>query len=335
MAGCRIFYKIIHTAKNHLKRLVLISVLAAGSLAWSLAWGEIEAAETGIQELENTVYLEFLELKKEKNGQVSQAFAIRLPDPHPYHRAGPGQKTGKKTDQKPVQKPAAEIKVLFRENQNPEWYFVPISGTTFSIRADRYSHIRLFVVVSDPSATHVIHTDLMLFGKSATPAQRDPASPSDAARLTSFPQIRLMDAQNYYWHETGVPLTFYLHPKDTDSPDADTRLPGLNVRSKGFKDPVADLLEPDGERPAHFVYTPPHDPYLRQAGSTAARQDLIFTRIRRNRIPYHLTYVLQVHRSRHAHDDHRAGFAVLGISLLVFTGTVLIKRRRPWWSASG
>ncbi|MCG8638950.1 MAG: hypothetical protein MI862_04410 [Desulfobacterales bacterium] len=322
-----------------MKRLVLISVLVAGSLAWSLGWGKIEAAETGIQELDDTVYLEFLELKKEKNGQVSQAFAIRLPAPHPHHRAGPGKKTGQKTDQnsgqKPGQKSAAEIKVLFRENQNPEWYFVPITGTTFSISVNRYSHIRLFVVVSDPSATHVIHTDLMLFGKSDTPAQRHPASPSDAARLTSLPQIRLMDAQNYYWHETGVPLTFYLHPKDTDSPDADTRLSGLTVRSKGFKDPEIYLPEPDGERPAHFVYTPPHDPYLRQAGSTAARQDLIFTRIRRNRILYHLTYVLQVHRSRHAHDDHRAGFAVLGISLLVFTGMALIKRRRPWWSASG
>lgn len=323
MAGCRIFYKIIYTAKNHLKRLVLISVLMAGNLAWSPAWGEIEAAETGIQGLENTIYMEFLELKKEKNGQVSQAFAIRLPESHPYHRAGPGQTS------------AAEIKVLFRENQNPEWYSVPVTGTTFSIRVNRYSHIRLFVVVSDPSATHVIHTDLMLFGKSGTQVQRDPASPSDAARLKSLPQIRLMDAQNYYWHETGVPLTFYLHPKDTDSPDADTRLTGLNVRSKGFKYPETDLPEPDPTRPAHFVYTPPHDPYLRQAGSTAARQDLISTRIRRNRIPYHLTYVLQVHRSRHAHDDHRAGFAVLGISLLVFTGMVLIKRRRPWWSASG
>ena len=282
---------------DKLTPLLPICIPVVGSLVFFLV--EIRAADHAFLQ-RDMLYLEFSELKKHPNGQVSQAFIVHLPE------GGT---------------PAATV--LYMENQDPVVYTEPIVNGTFTIRMSQYSRIRLFVLAGKKDALYLAHTHLVLFGKSGTTAHRTPASPSLADRLASLPRISLESAEQYYWHQTGVPLGFTI--KNAGIPD-----PGLTVFENGRITP----LVPDSPDPHRFTYTPPHDERLKKAGYAAARHDIVFTRFSLGRHRYHLSYVLHLHRSRYAHDNHRAGAAVLGAGLFGFTVLVLYKRRkRQWWNA--
>lgn len=282
---------------NPVKYLLLICIPVISSLSPNLVGGQ--AADSFLL-LPESLTLTFLEMKKHRNGQVSQAFTVSPPS----GAIGP-------------------VTVLFLENQDPKVYEAPLLNNAFAIDVNKPSRIRLFVFAADREKTHVIHTNLVLFGKSGTAVKRVAASPADAGRVKTLPHISLVSARDYYWHQTGIPLAFTL------ANIVPVPSPGVSA----LENDRVTLLSPDETHPSRFVYTPPHDRRLKQSGPAATRRDTIFTHISHGPTRYYLAYALQVHRSRHAHDSHRAGMAVLGAGILFFTGLVLNKRRTaPWWN---
>ncbi len=258
------------------------------------------------------LYFKFLDMKKEKNGQVSQAIELICTDP----KAGP-------------------VNLLYQEDQNPTVFWAPVTNGIVTLFAHRPSRIRLFAVALNQTAlpkTLVAHTNLVLFGKSSTPAPRVMADDLHANLFTLLPTIQLMSPERYYWHQTGQPLRFRIQsPPALVSADPSSQLPA--VRSV----PQMAVLEKDVIRslkldPAlEFSHTPPHDQRLRKAGATAIRQDTLYTRMKDKTMEYALTYTLVLHRSRHGFNNPIAGALAWGASLIFFTGLILKKRRTPWW----
>ncbi|MBU1194360.1 MAG: hypothetical protein KKE62_01155 [Proteobacteria bacterium] len=245
------------------------------------------------------LHLEFAQMKKHPNGQVSQTFIVHRPE--------------NQTD---------KISVLFQENQRPEVYTVPLDQNTFSIFADKPSSIRLFVFTRAGQTHHVVHTDMVLFGKSRSLALRTLAKPSEAAVLKTLPHIFLVGSESYYWHQTGIPLTFSLK----------TQFHPLHpVRFHVADNHQIKPLAADTLNPLQFVYTPSHDKQLRQAGSTAVKHNTVFTCLAHDKKLYHLAYTFQLHRSRHAFENYTAGAIALAGGFLVFAGWVIKKRKTPWW----
>ncbi len=284
-----------------LKFLLLICLPVIGSLNPNLVgvWAADHAMFS-----DEMLRIEFLTMEKHHDGQVSQTFAV-----YPPERA------------------ATTVSILFQENKKSMVYKAVIKNNTFTIFVNKPSRIRLFAIVKARETTHVLHTNIVLFGNSRIPVQRIPAA-SEGRILKTIPHISLISADTYYWHQTGIPLTFTL---GTNFQPAlfNSALPALNVIENSHIKPVTA----DKEHPFHFIYTPPLDEKLRQSGYTAFRQDTLFTEISHWKNRYHLTYALKLHRSRHAYDNHGAGAAVLGSGIFIFTGMILYKRRtRQWWN---
>lgn len=280
---------------NLVKSLLLICIPLISSSALLV---EDRAAGHAAQ-TDNLLALEFLKVKKHSNGQVSQSFTIHQPD-----------------------RPEYPVTILFQENQDSQFYTIKPENNSFEIFADKASHIRLFIFYKSKSQTHIVHTNLMLFGKSRIPVKRISAALSDINLVKTLPHISLMSAQSYYWHQTGIPLKFTLN----------------NV----FYLPLPELMAMENEKiiplkhddtdPGAFTYIPPHGEYLKKNGSTATRQDTIFTSFMNKGTLYHLSYALQAHRSRHAHDNHLAGTVILFSGIVFFAGLIMYKRQtRPWW----
>lgn len=242
--------------------------------------------------------MEFSAMHRLPNGQILQCFTV-LP---PSDSTGP-------------------VTVLYLENKDPVVYRATPVNQSYAINVDKFSCIRIFAFAKDREKSYVTCTDLVLFGKSETPAKRTPGTISDAALLRGVPHISLKDADHHYWHQTGVPLTFTLITALQRS------TPVMNV----FKNNYTSTLVPEIAQPSQFVYTPPHDERLKQSGSAATRQEILFTRLEYDGTPYHLAYALQVHRSRHAHETHKTGAVTLGVGFFLFTGYLLKKRKKPWW----
>ncbi len=257
------------------------------------------------------LYFKFLDMKKEKNGQVSQAIELICTDPA-----------------------AGAVNVLYQEDQNPTVFWAPVTNGVVTLFAHRPSRIRLFAFAVNQTAlpkTLVAHTNLVLFGKSSTPAPRGVADDLHANLLTLLPTIELVSPELYYWHQTGQPLEFRIQSPALVSTDLSLQL--LAVRPV----PQMAILENHVIRSLkltpslEFFHTPPHDEHLRKAGATAIRQDILYTSMTDKTMEYALTYTLALHRSRHGFDNPVAGVLVCGSSLVLFTGLILKKRRTPWW----
>ena len=251
------------------------------------------------------LYFKFLDMKKEKNGQVSQAIELICTDPG-----------------------AGTIQVLYQENQEPAVFVAPVTNGGVTLFVDKPSHIRLFAIAVSRAGLQkkilVAHTNLVLFGKSVTPAQRILADDVHANQITLLPAIQLMSPERYYWHQTGQPLKFYIQSPVDLSPVVPGKFQMAVLENHRITPLVLNRL-------LDFSYTPPHDERLKKAGALALRQDILYTRMKDETYEHALTYSLLLHRSRHGFDNSIAGVSVFGASLVLFSGLILKKRRAPWW----
>ena len=245
------------------------------------------------------LHIQFTAMDRLQNGQTVQRFTV-----HP-----PRISTG-------------PVTLLYLENQDPVIYKATPVKQCYAIQVHKTSNIRIFAFAQDQQKSYVTCTDLVLFGKSKIPAKRIPASISESVLLRGLPHIALNNSDRHYWHQTGVPLTFSLVTA------SQTLTPTV---MKLFKNNNTTTLVPEIAQPYRFLYTPPHDKRLRQSSLTATRQDLLFTQVEHNGKQYHLAYALRVHRSRHAHDNHKAGAVTLAAGTILFIGVLLNKRKKPWW----
>lgn len=242
--------------------------------------------------------IEFLSMDRLKNGQTVQRFTVHAP----LDFIGP-------------------VTVLYLENKDPVIYrATPVNGS-FAINVNKSSRIRIFAFAKDLNKSYVTCTDLVLFGESKIPPTRVPAAIMDASLLRDLPHISLKNATSYYWHQTGIPLIFALVTAVPGAP------PGLSV----FKNNHTNSLIPEPAQPSWFVYTPSHDKRLKKSGGAAVRQEILFTHMVQDGTQYHLAYALQVHRSVHGHDSHKAGVLTLTAGFFLFTGILLKERKKTWW----
>jgi hypothetical protein len=278
-------------------------------LAWCLVPAPVPLFATSLDA--GFLYFKILDMKKEMNGQVSQAIELICTDPA-----------------------AGAVNVLYQEDQNPTVFWAPVTNGVVTLFADKPSRIRLFAFALNQAfpKTLVAHTNLVLFGKSSTPAPRDVADDLHANLFTKLPTIQLISPEHYYWHQTGQPLQFRIQsPPALVSTDPSPQLPA--VRSV----PQMAVLENHVIRSLklnsslEFSHTPPHDQGLRKAGAIAIRQDILYTPMMDKTMECALTYTLVLHRSRHGFNNPIAGALVCGASLILFTGLILKKRRTPWW----
>lgn len=279
------------------KYLVLACMLMFGSLVVYPARGGTEHSIL----IPDLLHLEYTGWEKHVNGRISRSFAVHPPADS-----------------------ADNLKVLFRENSSSDLYTAELKNNRFTITADKTVAINLFVVAQTDSSAggriHVTTTDFVLFGKSGTPVIRKPAAPTDAGLLASIPHITLDPGRYYYWLQTGTPLTFRIKsPFDVS-----------DFSPMSLADNRISPLEPDISA-LGFVYTPPHDDRLRQAGNMASRQDMVFTHINRCDTRYHLAYDLLLHRSLRAYHRRYTGILVALSGLVLSAGLILNKRRAPWW----
>ncbi len=249
----------------------------------------------------NQPSFEFLEMKKDVKGRVTQGFNINLPEAL-----------------------ISRLLVLYRQDFDPKVYKALISGTEFSIQVNSPSRIRLFIIERNHQSISVSHTTFMLWGDSNAPLNdRVFAASDEITFLNNLPYIGLKEPERFYWHQTGESLSFELKRF------FDLSIPPVFA----YENNKVHSLSLVSKSPVIFEYTPPHDLNLRQKGGTAFRQDMILTQFIHGSIRYTLCYVLKVHRSRYAHDNQIAGHLVLGIGILFFTGMVIKKRRAsPWWN---
>ncbi|WDP91023.1 MAG: hypothetical protein HUN04_15500 [Desulfobacter sp.] len=247
-------------------------------------------------------YFSYLEFKKEINGQASQTFELVSPEN------------------------AKGIHLLFREGEAPNLYTIkPVNG----IIKITGSHRRLVRVYAFGRAGDRILTAsavFFLWGNSKTPAERIPAGQDARAALAALPFVALSPDRGGYWPQTGQAFRFRLRQGGPDSSET--------TPEGGFKVVERETLRP---LPPDGTHIPAHDLDLNRQGAAAFRQDIVFTDlIFTDRVGggqrVRASYTLKLHRSRTAQDNHMAGWAAMGGSLCLFTGWVLIKRRRPWWN---
>ncbi|MCP3940693.1 MAG: hypothetical protein GY710_04330 [Desulfobacteraceae bacterium] len=273
---------------------------------FSMVFCLMPAMVFAIPQDKNFLYFKFLEMKKEKNGQVSQAIELVCTDPA-----------------------VGAVKVFYRENSDPAVFFAPVKDGIVTLIVDKPSRISLFAFSTNPAGFPekklVAHTNLVLFGKSSVPAPRIMADDIDVNRFAGLPGIELLSSENYYWHQTGQVLKFCIKPVlEPDSSDID---PG-NIRIFVLENHKIRRLTMDGT--LDFSYDPAHDERLRKTGVTAIRQDILYTTMEEKNQKYFLTYSLLLHRSRKGFNDIFSGVSVLGTSMILFIGLILKKRRTPW-----
>jgi len=262
------------------------------------------------------LYFKVLTMGKEKNGQVSQTLELVCKD----------QET-------------ISLQVFYLENQEPVLFEAHVTDGVITLFADKPSRICLFAIAVKPGKPLekilVAQTNLVLYGKSSTPAPRIKATITRENKISLVPAIQLLFPENYYWPRTGQTLEFCV--QSVPSPLTGS-LP-VDLLPAGPGELQVNVLENNRRIPLvldsalTFSYTPSHDERLKKAGSSACRQDILYTRLKDTSHEYALTYCLVLHRSRHGHDSPAAGTLVCGTSLLLFLGIILKKRRTPWWKA--
>lgn len=160
----------------------------------------------------------------------------------------------------------------------------------FTVFADQPSRISLIAVAHTPGKTLVAHTDLVLFGRSKIPPERQAADKTVKDFSLINPHIELLFPEKYYWNQTGQ--TFGFHIKTPFDPGQLQ----LSVLENGRM----HRLVPGWQ--FEFSYVPPHDLHLRKTGIRAARQDILFARITNGTIDFNLTYSLLLHRFNTPHS---------------------------------
>ena len=260
--------------------LILIGFQAVGSAA-SLDEGFLQ--------------INFLERKKEINGQVSQAFQLVWPD----HCSQPP-------------------KVFYSELAIPTLYQAKLDGDRFTIYADRFSRFHIVAVAQDADTQTLLTatTDVMLFGKSAQHPKRLKSPQNAVKSLSRLPEIQLVSPKTFYWHQTGQTFGFQILIGGQFDSTKQTHISVLENRS----------ITPD--KTGTTLYTPSHDMRLRYEGNSATRQDILFAVLPDEKEK--LTYTLTVHRSRYAFRDIPFGLITAGATLVFFVGLILFKRRTPW-----
>ena len=238
------------------------------------------------------LYFEFLDMKKEENGQVSQAFRLAYNDKH-----------------------INAISVFYQVNQDTTIYQAELMDSGFSVFVDKPSYIRMFAVGRVTGKAYVAHADIFLFADSQIPPERHQASQTEM----NFPFVKLVSPKNNYWNQTGQDFRFRVNAL------FDPGRVNLTILENGR---THDLLP---HQNLEYSYVPPHDQRLREEGHLATRQDILFTRITDGTVEYTLTYSLLLHRSRYTFDNYKAGAVVFGSSIVLFSGWILINRRRSAW----
>jgi hypothetical protein len=245
------------------------------------------------------LYIQYMERHKETNGQDCLTFKLVCAD-----------------------NIVDAVKVYYQENGLPALYQAGVKDACFTISADRPSRIQVFAVARAPRKILLARTDTVLFGRSGTPPERLTADQAAKKMLSVCPRIELISPVNYYWNQTGQNFLFYIKRL------FDVNRHHLSVLENGRVHRL--LSNPESE----FVYVPPHDRNLRNAGPHAYRNDILFARLFDRTFEVNLTYSLMLHRSRHAFDNHAAGAIVFVSSLISFAGLVVAKRKTPWWKTS-
>lgn len=241
-------------------------------------------------------YFSYLEFKKEVNGQASQTFELIRPEN------------------------ARDIHVLFQEDGTSNLYsMVPDKGK-LTITGSRRRLIRVYAVGRSDGSLLTASASFFLWGDSKAPTEWVPAGQDALKTLAALPFVILSPSREHYWPQTGRPYRFYLSTNTPGNPD--------------FPGPI-NVLEREAIRPlpADGTHIPSHDALLNRQGSGAFRQDIIFADLVHDGKNLQASYTLKLHRSRTAQDAPLFGWMTLGGSLIFFVGWIIIKRRRPWWSA--
>jgi len=244
--------------------------------------------------VDDFLYFEKLELKKEKNGQVTQTFAIRFHGPD-----------------------LDFLNVYFQQNQDAAVYQAEVENRAVSITSAASSFFRLFAFGGYGNRRYVAQTHFCLFGKSKIKIKRKPAVLSDEF----VPLIEIVSPEFSYWPQTGQHFKFKIN---SDFSVNDVTAFVLE------KQHVKTLVPNTG---IFFSYIPAHDKQLRDASISAVRQDTVFARIISDKYLYHITCALFLHRSRTAFVNQRPGVAACLVTVLFFWMWIVMKRKRsktPW-----
>ena len=240
------------------------------------------------------LFFEYLELKKEKNGQATQKFVLRFNGPE-----------------------LDFLDVYFQQNGDAAIYQAKVENQRVAISSDKSSLFHLFAFGGYKNRRYVAQTNFILFGNSKVKVKKQPAIlPNEPIQL-----IELVSPKFNYWPQTGQHFTFKL----------DTNFSANDVKVFVLENQHLKVLEPD--KKMFFSYVPGHDKQLRAASKKAGRQDTIFARITNGKDLYKITYAMFLHRSRTAFLNQDLGVAAFLVSVLFFGIWIAMKRKRsktPW-----
>lgn len=242
--------------------------------------------------LSDFLIIDYLDMKREKNGRTSQRFRLVCGD---YLTSA--------------------VNLYYWINREKMVYRAEVVNSEFTISVHQPSIIHLVAMANTRQTTYIAKTDLTLFGKADTAPMRQTSSQIK----TGFPYIELTSPQYNYWPQTGQNFRFSVNaPFDTGGVELFVWVNG------GYGN-----LESDGN--SKFSYVPSHDLRLRKTGHLATRRDILFSHISSGDQVYRLTYTLALHRSRDALNVNLAGWVAFGLSFLLFGGLIMIKRRKSQW----
>lgn len=248
------------------------------------------------------IWIEFKKHVKEKDGSLTQILRIRK-------SKGLKNRTGLSK--------FYNIKAVYNINREKEFYRAPIqyrnNEAEIKITAGKTSFFKVYVFVITETINYIAETSFYVFGSSKNPIHRDILR----TELDFLPNLKIIYPEYNYWPQTGQEFKFLLGSDKVNFTVNDAK-----VIDKGNIETLK--LSPDGK----FSYIPPSDKLLDLQGISAFKGNILYFRMKSNNKITKLTYTLLLHRSRFANLRLKHGIALFVGTIIFFTFSVLIARKR-------
>jgi len=181
---------------------------------------------------------------------------------------------------------------------------------TLIVQSDEYASVTAFARAEIDGQPYFAQTRLVLYGQS----KEKVTSREGSGEGPDWPEFRVRSSGESYWPQTGHEFSVSLNKevrKDMEVWNGE-----------------GELLDEMHNSGTVYKYTPPHDPALNWAGTSASKPLIFVARIDEGGTA---SFTQLVHRSRFAGMNKKAGLTVFTAAfLLSCLATVLARRKRPW-----
>jgi len=178
---------------------------------------------------------------------------------------------------------------------------------TLIVQSNEYAVVNAFARAEIKGQPHFAQTRLVLYGQS----KETDKNRKDSGEGPDWPEFQARSSGEFYWPQTGHEFSVSLSKEAREN---------MEVWSGGGK-----LLDEMRNSGTVYTYTPPHDPALNRAGTTASKPLIFVARINEGGSA---SFTQIVHRSRFAGLNKKAGLTVFTAAFLLSCLTAVLSRKK-------